>query len=92
MMKISELFRRKAAAEAALEDPILMAAFDAARDRALSVIERSPLKESETRELAYQRLKALEAVKHELAVFINEHTTEKARLDREARREAGTEI
>lgn len=91
-MKLTELFRRKIAAEAALEDPVLGEAFEAARQRALNVIEKSPLRETETRELAYHRVKALEAVKHELAVFLQEYSTEKARLERAERQSDATGI
>jgi hypothetical protein len=85
-MDITDLFRRRKQAEVALSDPILVSAFEDARQRALVVLEKSRLDDYEGRELAYQRLKALEAVKHELARYISEHQVEKARLDLEEKR------
>ena len=88
-MTIADLFRLRQGAEAALNDPTLLAAFAAAKGRALKVIEKSGLKESEARELAYQRIKALEAVKRELAQFIADHKVERERLDRATRQDPG---
>jgi hypothetical protein len=87
MRDILALFRRRKAAEAILADPVMEEAFEAARLRALTAIEASPLTDSGTRELAYHRLRALAAVKEELRIFIEDHAIEKARLDRQERQD-----
>jgi hypothetical protein len=88
-VSIADLFRRRRGAEAALLDPTLLEAFASAKERAQLAIERSSLKDHEVRELAYHRLKALEAVKHELERFIAAHKIERERLDKATSHDAG---
>lgn len=70
---LGALLRRKRAAQARLEDPVLVEAFATVRTKMLTAIERSKVHDIEEREAAYAMLRALDAVKGELAAMVRDH-------------------
>lgn len=72
-MELRELFRRRRAAEVALEDPALIEAFATLRAKAHAAFEASSAHDIEAREEAHQRLRVLKAIESELAAMIADH-------------------
>lgn len=73
MLDLTDLLKRKRAAKARLEDPVLIEAFEACRASARTAFEASSPGDAATREHAYLRLKALDEVEAELASAISDY-------------------
>lgn len=86
MKSLSELLRRKNAAEERLNDPVLIEAFAKLREKALDSIVRSQPHEIEERETAYLKVRLLKDLESELRVMISDYDAEYARTERSANR------